>query len=293
MNKTILLCIGLALSTSACGDETVVGGPGLPDAATDDGSDLPTPDDGADSDGSETGTSLPDLGADEPDPDPGRVFTAFEDGDDDIFLATVGDDVLDHYPDADHWAIRVTPSGTAIGLLLNANGQKLDIVRVRPEAPLFFEGQPDTRQVCFPDILDLTGPICVTEPCDFEDDPKGGELPDCIETAAGSDGEHITVMGSVDGVAIGRIVTQDGTSDLNGIELGAVQLARMAVVGDLLDDLQAIVPDMEPLGPSCLDCWWNEFVFGANLAACAASVLACPSLLPQIEGLLECQKVEC
>lgn len=293
MKRTILLCLALIGSASACGDETVVGGPGLPDPAADDGSELSPPAEDDESDGGESGAGMPDVGVDEPDPDPSRVFTAFADGDDHVFLATVGDEVLGHYPDADHWAIRIAPTGTSLAVLFGDDGERLDLVRVRPQAPLFFEGQPDTRQVCFPDVLDITAPICVTEPCEYDDAPKPGQLPDCVETSAGSDGEQITVMGSIEGIPVGRLVTPEGTSDLTGIELGQEQVARMGVVGDLLDDLAAIVPDMEPLGPTCLDCWWDEFVFGATVASCVVFEPTCVGLLPQIDGVLDCQNVEC
>jgi hypothetical protein len=222
----------------------------------------------------------------------GRITYVAEDDADVIVHATIADDVLALYPEGDHYAIRL--GDELMVAVIGVDGAVLDTFRIADRAPIHFPGQEDALQVCFPPVVQLPPVKCAHVPCPWpEPFPPPTPWPDCIELWRNTSGDSLDIVGAVLGTPVGKRVTEgpDGVeiTDLYDAPLGADGSARLGVVTAVLDDLQAVLPELEPLHYDCLDCWFIEEMLIMNGAACVAVPGPhCAGLIWEIEQWATC-----
>ena len=228
-------------------------------------------------------------------PGPERVtFLAEEDGDV-IAHATLGEEVALIYPAGDHYELRFGSDDALTVTIVDEQGELVEALVVRNAAPRHIGQVERVVEVCYPFPF-LHPPIdCDFGPCPWpEDFPGGGvEWPDCFEAGANESSSTLQLLGAVEQVQIGRALVDTG----GGIEVfdifdetpSPAQAARIENAAMVFDDLGAVIPQIEPLGPK-LDCWWAKRRFALSSAGCILGGFSCDSAKDDWDKIEACNE---
>lgn len=225
-----------------------------------------------------------------------RVTFLAEENGDVIAHATLGDEVALTYPDGDHYELRFGADDALTVTIVDGEGELVEALIVRNAAPRHIGHVESVVEVCYPFPF-LHPPIdCDFGPCPWpEDFPGDGgvEWPDCFEAGSSENSSTTHLIGAVEQVPIGKALvdTGDGVDvfDIFDTPPSFAQTARIVKAGRVFDDLEAVIPEVEPLGPK-LDCWWNKRRFALAVASCIATGWACDSAKEYIDKYNECSK---
>jgi hypothetical protein len=274
MKRLIAMSALLAMSSLACQNDD-----GRPEELSDwDEDHVETPDATDELEDPAPGPDLDD-GEDPQTPEqPGRITYMAEDDGDLLVHATFSDEVAVLYSAADHYQIRFTADSATLVEIRGVNGELYDLMRVGEHTPVHFPSQERTKQVCFP-FPQLPPGNCYAPPCEWPDGFPGGGWPNCIEIFTDQDAGRSSIIGAVDGIPVGKelIETANGVEIYDSFDtpLEPQHELRLTKVQVVLDDLNSLLPEIDPLGPDCFDCWWKEHSAASLAVGCTQTPLLC------------------
>jgi hypothetical protein len=212
------------------------------------------------------------LGTPEPTDPSGRITGMIEDGGDLVVTATVGPDVLAVYPSAHAYRMRFVAdaSDTIYIELADVEGVVLEGFRQRTTASAYFPGQ-NAPQYCWDPLGSLgSGMNCYAPPCPWEEQPE-----ECLEVVG--DAESFEIRGEIAGEQLARQVTIDGDQvdviDLAGGAPDDAQAGRLNAMAVIFADLEAVIPEIEPLGGACALCVAKGILGAKGAALCVTGAL--------------------